>query len=307
VFARLLRKLGADGAFNWAVILAWNFLQSLFPMVLVMAAILGLALGFIGVGSEQVYRTVLSVIPDSTAQREALNALQFFHQKSGIFFLVGFAGLVWSGSGLFRSMEQAFARIYQTKQRPLPKGVLMSVGMVFLFTLFAGVMLVTSFLLGLLDKLPFLPAVLHQGGVAFVLQLLIGLAAGFLLFLCIYFVVPNRRQDWAKVWPGAAVSGLLFELLSLLFPLYLRLTGGGSAYGKTFALLFLLMVYFYFLGIVTMVGAEINSLLYPAEVGETEPEPVPVPRSKRPSRLKGIAALGVLWATGALRGRRRAA
>src|SRR2546421_317131 len=167
---RLYSKLGRDGAFNWAVILAWNFLQSLFPIVLVMAAVLGLALGFIGIGSDQVYRTVLSIIPDSAAEREAFNALQLFHQKSGIFFLVGF-----------------------------------------------------------------------------------------LLFLCIYYVVPNRRQDWGKVWPGAALSGLLFESLSLLFPLYLRLTGGGSAYGKTFALLFLLMVFFYFLGIVTMVGAELNS------------------------------------------------
>ena len=68
------------------------------------------------------------------------------------------------------------------------------------------------------------------------------------------------------------------------------------------------MVYFYFLGIVTMVGAEINSLLYPEEVGQTKPEPQPAPPPKpRFSRLKGIAALGVLWATGALRGRRRAA
>jgi membrane protein len=304
---RFLRKLGQDNAFNWAVILAWNFLQSLFPMVLVMAAILGLVLGFIGVGSDQVYLTVLSIIPDAVAQREAFSALQFFHQKSGIFFLIGFAGLIWTGSGLFRSMEQAFAVIYKTKQRPLPRGLLMSVGMVFLFTLFAGLMLVTSFLLGLLDKLPFLPGVLHNGTAAFMLQFLIGLAAGFLLFLCIYRVVPNRHQHWGKVWPGAAAAGLLFELLSLLFPLYLRLTGGGSAYGKTFALLFLLMIYFYFLGIVTMVGAEINSLLYPAEVGATEPVPEPVAKPKRPSRLKGIAALGVLWAMGALRGRRRAA
>lgn len=303
---RLFRKLGRDNAFNWAVILAWNFLQSLFPMVLVMAAILGLALGYVGIGSDQVYRTVLSIIPDGAAQGEALKALQYFHQKSGIFFLVGFAGLVWSGSGLFRSMEKAFATIYQTKQRPLPKGVLMSVGMVFLFTVFAGLMLVTSFLLGLLDKLPFLPTALHNGAAAFGIQFLVGLLAGFLLFLCIYYVVPNRQQDWGKVWPGAALAGLLFELLSLFFPLYLRLTGGGSAYGKTFALLFLLMVYFYFLGIVTMVGAELNSLLYPAEVGQTEPEPAPIAKPKRPSRLIGLAALGVLWATGVLRGRRRA-
>ena len=323
---RLYAKLGEDNAFNWAVIIAWNFLQSLFPIVLVMAALLGVALGRLGVGSQQVYSTVLSIIPDPAAQREALSAINLFHQRSGLFFLVGFAGLIWSGSGLFRTMEQGFAVIYHTRQRPLFKGVLMSVGMVFLLTVFGGLMLVSTTLLGLLNQLPYLPAVLSNGIAAFVVQLAIGVAAGFLLFLCIYFVVPNRRMKWGDIWIGALIAGVLFEVLSLLFPLYLRLTGAGATYGKTFGLLFLLMIYFYFLGIVTMLGVEVNSLLYPVPVKQPDGDeslitpvqgkdpapleaPLPVekaPRRRRPSprvrsRLKGILALAVLAATGTLR------
>jgi len=268
VAGRLVDKLGRDQAFNWAVIIAWNFLQSLFPIVLVMAALLGVVLGWIGVGSEQVYRTVLTIIPDPAAQRQALQALNLFHQKSGIFFVVGFAGLVWSGAGLFRTMEQAFGVIYGTRQRPFLKGVLMSVGMVVLLTLFGGLMLVSTTVLGLLNQLPYLPSLLANPAAAFVFQLLLGVAAGVGLYLCIYFVVPNRGQRWRSIWPGALLAGLLFEVLSLVFPLYLRLTGTAATYGKTFGLLFLLMVYFYFLGIVTMLGAELNSLLFPAETEE---------------------------------------
>jgi membrane protein len=311
---RLVVKMGDDQAFNWAVIIAWNFLQSLFPIALVMAAVLGVGLGYIGVNSRQVYGTVASIIPDGNAQKGVLATLNTFQQKSGIFFLVGFVGLVWSGAGLFRTMEQAFAVIYHTRQRALVKGVLMSFGMVFLLTVFGGLMLVTTTLLGLLNQLPYLPMALANGTVDFALQVVLGVGTGFLLFLAIYYVVPNRRQDWGKVWIGAALAGVLFEGLSLLFPLYLRLTGGGSNYGKTFGLLFLLMVYFYFLGIVTMVGFEVNSLLYPVPVDQPQgkeslvaatqapkPRPRPKPRHVRRSRIKGVLAYAVLWLIGPLR------
>jgi membrane protein len=258
---RLFVKMGEDNAFNWAVIIAWNFLQSLFPIALVMAAVLGVGLGYIGVNSDRVYGTVASIIPDATAQKEVLATLNTFQQKSGIFFLIGFAGLLWSGAGLFRTMDQGFAVVYHTRKRALVKGVLMSVGMVVLLTVFGGLMLFTTTFLGLLNQLPYVPTALANGAVDLLLHMVLGGGTGFLLFLAIYYVVPNRRQDWGKVWIGAALAGVLFEGLSLAFPLYLRLTGGGSSYGKTFGILFLLMVYFYLLGIVTMVGVEVNSLL----------------------------------------------
>jgi membrane protein len=281
--------MGEDNAFNWAVIIAWNFLQSLFPIALVMAAVLGVALGFIGVGSHQVYGTIASIIPDTNAQKEVLAMLNTFQKKSVILFLVGFAGLIWSGSSLFRTMEQAFAVIYHTPQRPLIRGVVMSVGMVLLLTVFGGLMFVSTTVLGLLNPLPYLPTALANGAVGFVLQIAFGFGLGFMLFLAIYFVVPNRRLDWGTVWVGAALAGVLFEGLSLIFPLYLRLTGVGSTFGKTFGILVLLMIYFYLLGNVTMVGVEVNSLLYKVPVDQPQGKeslvtPTQVPEAAAPAR-----------------------
>jgi len=281
--------MGEDNAFNWAVIIAWNFLQSLFPIALVMAAVLGVALGFIGVGSHQVYGTIASIIPDTNAQKEVLAMLNTFQKKSVIFFRVGFAGLIWSASSLFRTMEQAFAVIYHTPQRPLIRGVVMSVGMVLLLTVFGGLMFVSTTVLGLLNPLPYLPTALANGAVGFVLQIAFGFGLGFMLFLAIYFVVPNRRLDWGTVWVGAALAGVLFEGLSLIFPLYLRLTGVGSTFGKTFGILVLLMIYFYLLGNVTMVGVEVNSLLYKVPVDQPQGKeslvtPTQVPEAAAPAR-----------------------
>ena len=335
---RLFAKIQEDNAFNWAVIIAWNTLTNLFPLVLVAAAVLGLVLGMLGVNAQGVYGALLTVIPnDNNARAEALKALNTFQQRSGTFFIVGFAGLLWTATGLFRSMEQAFAVIYHTRQRSLVRGILMSFGMMVLFIALVGVMVVSSTFLGYAHQLKFLPSIIATNGiVAFGIQFVIGTLSGFLLFLAIYYVVPNRHLEGRKVVPGALLSGLLFEGLTLLFPVYIRYTGGGTAYGKTFGLIFLLMTFFYFLGIVTMLGVELNSLLYPVPVeqpkgqespqtaiqGErqgdrkvkpavassrsSKPSPAPhpepfaaTPRAK-PNRVKGVLALGALAITGVL-------
>src|SRR5439155_13593140 len=78
--------------------------------------------------------------------------------------------------------------------------------------------------------------------------------------------IPNRKQAFRKVIPGALLAGILFEVITLLFPLYLALNRGINQYGATFGLLFVLMTFFFFLGLITMVGVELNSVIYPVPI-----------------------------------------
>src|SRR5207253_11284593 len=110
------------------------------------------------------------------------------------------------------------------------------------------------------------PSLLTSGVAALILQAIIGLIAGFVLFLSIYFIIPHRRQQFKKVWPGALVAGVLFEAITLLFPLYLEINKGINQYGKTFELFFMLMTFFFFLGLITMIGVEVNSVIYPVPI-----------------------------------------
>jgi predicted lipid-binding transport protein (Tim44 family) len=68
------------------------------------------------------------------------------------------------------------------------------------------------------------------------------------------------------VLPGALLAGVLFEVVTQLFPLYVTLNKGLNQYGKTFGLIFLLMTFFFFLGLITMLGVELNSIIYPVPV-----------------------------------------
>ena len=263
---KVVVKFGEDKAINWATLIAWNGLLSMFPILLVMASVLGLILGLVHYDAAVLNRDIASAFPDANLQDQIFKALEGFKRRSGIFAIVGFAGLMFGGSALFGSMEQGFAIIYHTRPRSFVRQKLLGFGMIIVFSILAGVAVGTSSLLPAMKSIPGAPAVLTAGPAALILQSILGVGVGFLLFAVTYYVVPNRRQEWNKVWPGAVLAGVLFEGVVLVFPTYLTLNKGISNYGQTFALFLMLMTFFYFLGIVIMVGVEFNSVLYPLPV-----------------------------------------
>ena len=261
---RVIRKFLEDQAPNWAVLIAWNALFAMFPIVIFAASLLGLVLRLFGQANDTIYSTIFTAIPGDP--RPLLDAVTAVKSQSGVLFIVGLVGLLWGGSALFGVIEQAFAVIYHTKPRDFLRQRLIAFGMVFLFTILVGVAVTTSALLPALKHIPNIPEFLYSGVAAFILQVAVGITAGLLLFGSMYYVIPNRKQQFRKVLPGALVAGLLFELITLLFPLYLSINNGINQYGKTFGLFFLLMTFFFFLGLITMIGVEVNSVIYPVPI-----------------------------------------
>jgi membrane protein len=262
---RVIRKFLEDQAPNWAALIAWNALFAMFPIVIFAASILGYALRLFGQANDVVYKTIFTAIPGGQ-QGELLKAVSGVKSQSGILLIVGLVGLLWGGSALFGVMEQAFAVIYHTKPRDFVRQKVIAFGMVFLFTILVGVAVATSAILPALKHIPDVPSFLTSAVAAFILQVVVGIVAGFLLFVSIYFVIPNRKQQFGKVWPGALMAGVMFEAITLLFPLYLEINKGINQYGKTFGLFFLLMTFFFFIGLITMIGVELNAVIYPVPI-----------------------------------------
>jgi membrane protein len=261
---RVIRKFLEDQAPNWAALIAWNALLAMFPIVIFASSLLGFALRLFGQANTIVYTTIFSALPGD--QTELVKAVSGVKSQSGLLFIVGLVGLLWGGSALFGVIEQAFAVIYHTKPRDFIRQKLIAFGMVFLFTILVGIAVATSALLPALKHIPNIPEFLYSGVAAFILQVLVGTIAGFLLFGSIYYIIPNRKQQVRKIIPGALVAGILFEGVALLFPLYLELNKGINQYGKTFGLFFVLMTFFFFVGLITMIGVEVNSVIYPVPI-----------------------------------------
>src|ERR1700736_3035364 len=172
---QVVRKFLEEQAPNWAALIAWNTLLAMFPIVVFAASLLGYALKFFGEANAAIYRTIFSAIPgDTNQQDQMIRAVSGVKSNSGILLIVGLVGLLWGGSALFGIMEQAFAVIYHTMPRDFIRQKLISVGMVFLFTVLVGVAVPTSALLPALKNIPNIPAFLYSGAAAFMLQVIIG-------------------------------------------------------------------------------------------------------------------------------------
>lgn len=259
---RVLLKFIADDGPNDAIVIAWNTLFAIFPIALALAAALGLALKQIGLQATAVTDLVVAIIPnDANAQGEALAALNGLQQRTGVLALVALIGFLWTAAGLFGAMERAFDKVFVCSPRNFLRQKAMALAMMAIFSVLALFAVGTSALLPLLKSLPFAPAPLRSGPEEVFIQVLVGVLSGFALFLVLYIVVPNRPLTPRQVWPGALLAGAAFEALGYLFPLYISLNKGINAYGRTFALLFVLMLFFYLVGVITVAGAELNAVL----------------------------------------------
>jgi membrane protein len=281
--AKVVEKAQEDNVPSQAVLIAWSGLQSMFPIVLALVAILGAVVGSVGLNSKSIVQFVAAAIPDPGGQQQVMIALQGVRTQAGLFGILAIIGFLWSASSLFGTMEQAFDVMFHVPKRSFVRQKLMAVLMMLILGVLGGVALISSTLLTLVGQLRLPVSAMIYGPVAVVVQFIVGAAAGSVLFFAIYYVVPNRKQKARQVRPGALFAGVAFEVLTLAFPIYLHFTGHGmNQYGRTFALLFILMAFFYFVGLVTMLGMEINAALYP----------VPIPQPARAEALSPAATGG---------------
>jgi membrane protein len=253
------RYLDAQGT-NWGTLIAWNALFAFFPIVLVTITVLGLVLQDPGT-TQSIKHQIAAAFPNcrQSSHCEFIDALDSFKEKTGVYAVVGLAGLFWSGSALFGAMDQALSTLSGCKPRDFLQQKLMSFAMILLFTVLTVPLILSGSLLGLLERLPLVPTVFRVGPVSLLLQIGLGILDAMLLFTAIYYIVPHRRQRLRQVLPGALVAAALFEGFTLVFPLYFRISGGFATYGQTFALFFLLLFYFFVLGQIVMLGGAVNA------------------------------------------------
>lgn len=262
---RLLMEYGTSQAGNYASVVAFNAFMTMFPLILGVLSVLGLVLrnqGFAG----RLEHSVVVFFPDQTTEATVLHVLEHVKQNAGLLGLVSIGGLVWTGTNFFSALEFALDQVYGVKQRDLVPQRLMGLGML---VAFVAAMLVSVGATALVAFLQFLPFV----------GVVVGAVVMISLLLLIYWVVPNREQRWAEVWPGAVLSGALIEVLTLVWPIYTTLVHGFNTYGQTFGLFFVLATWLYFLSSLILLGAVMNQL-------RLRRHPVPEPEQV-PARAAG--------------------
>jgi membrane protein len=271
---RFSAKFNADLASYGAMLIAWQSLFSLFPLIAGLLAIFGLVL------DDPEQRRSLAESFASQFPSQVTDLLSFMEETRELGGLLGIAsgvGLIWSGFWLFDTMAFVFNRFYGVPSRGYRGQLIMALTMMAVYVALIAVSLlatgISAFLVGISERsVPagvstFLERIvegilpIEAPRPAAVIGWLVSLGSAILMFLAVYRVVPNTPLTLADVWPGAAVAGVLFLLLNQAFPLYFRFLGGGYVAYKTLGLFLLLMTWFYCLALILVVGAELNAFL----------------------------------------------
>lgn len=257
-------KVSNDWIFNWSSMLAYVFLTSIFPILLVIVAIGGLILGVISPESRATLETnIANGLPGGAGGfggNLVTAATRNLNQSASVLLILGIVIAVVTGSGLFVSLENVFGVIFRLRGRDMLHQRLMAIGMLLLYAILIPIIILASIL-------P--PAVLGALGIgnsnpvgAFFIQAA-GLAVAFvvaaLLFGAIYVVVPNRPVKFSEVWKGTLVAAALLVVYEIIFPIYESMFLHPNNYGAVVGFAVVILAFFYYLAFILLLGAEVNS------------------------------------------------
>jgi membrane protein len=252
-------KLNDDWVFNLAGMLAYNFLMSLFPILLLLLAAVGLILGdhasTIYAHIEQVFA---EAIPGGAEIFQAVASQ--LTSNVGPLFLIGLVGSVLGGSNLFMVIDSCFGIIFRVRSRDLIPKQLMAFGMLALYLILAPLIALAFSLPSTIVKLvdPYLAAT-GEAALAGVLGNIMAVLSAFILFGAIYLIVPNRHIHLRQVIPGTLLATVLLVPYISLFPLYANLFLQPDNYGSIAGFAVVILIFFYYLGFILLLGAELNS------------------------------------------------
>ncbi len=164
--------------------------------------------------------------------------------------VIGLAVLLWGAMRVFRGLDIAFSQVYgATEPKPLPEQIrdalLVLVGIV----LAIAATVVASSLFALL------PAPI--AGVGGTVGLLVVLT---LVFYPLYYIFPAPVVSPREAVPGAVFASIGWTILGTVFGIYAANAGALELYGVLGGVL-LLLVWFYFGGLILLTGAAVNVVL----------------------------------------------
>jgi membrane protein len=251
----VVRKFLDDEAGDLAAVISYFALFSLFPLFLVATTILGFVLDHQPRLRTDVINRALAEIP--IIGPKALAGTVHPLQGSIPALALGLVTALWSGMAVGSAAQDAFNALYAVPVSRRPgtvrrarrsMGVLLVVGSCLIVTTIANAGLGThEFHLGPFTRwLAALLAMVVNGG----------------LFVVAFRWLTVYPVSWRGAWPGAAIAGIGWELLQVFGARFVssQLRHAHSVYG-TFTVFIVLLGWFYLLAQLTLLAAEVNTVL----------------------------------------------
>jgi membrane protein len=260
---RIPKEFRADNLTDRAAALTYYSVLSVFPALLVMVSLVGLA----GRSATEALVDNLQQVAPGAVNEVLGNALRELHGTQGtatVLALVGLAGALWSASAYVAAFMRASNAIYDVPEgRPLWKKLPLRVGV----TVAVMILLVVSVV-----------AVTITGGIAERVGRLLGvgstavtvwdiakwpvlLAVVSFMFALLYWASPNARQRFRLITPGSVLAVVVWVIASAGFAFY---TANFGSYNQTYGSLagvIVFLVWVWLANTAILLGAELNAEL----------------------------------------------
>ena len=165
--------------------------------------------------------------------------------------VLGVGVLLWSTLKVFRGLDTAFAELYGVKAPPDVVKQLTDAGSVVLGVgVGVGVMVGVGAFVAAADAVPVVEAVSILALPAFLA----------VVFLPMYYLLPQPRVGLREALPGAAIAAVGWTLLQTGFQVYAASAGQYQVYGVIGGIL-LLVTWLYLAAVVVVVGGVVNVVL----------------------------------------------
>ena len=276
-----------DDLWGRAAQLSYYFLLALFPLLLVMMALLGV---FAAKGPElraNLISYLGQVMPSSAGELVQKTVEELSNQAGAGKISLGLFATLWAASSGMGAISESLNAAYNVKEtRPWWKSRLTAVGL----TIALAVLIISALAL-LLYGYEIADGIASWAGLSGVFTITWKIAQWpivllfiLLAFGLIYYFAPDiKDQKWKWITPGSIVGAVLWLLISFGFRTYLKYFNSyGATYGSLGALI-IMMLWFYFTGLAILIGGEVNSEIEKA-AGEGGEKSVQGPKSNVQSR-----------------------
>jgi membrane protein len=244
-----------QGPYLAALITYYGFL-SIFPLLLLLATVLGFVLSDNPQLQAKLLDSALSQFPVIGPQlRSDVTSLH----GSGLGLAVGIVGTIYGGLGVAQASQNALNRAWGVPRNERPNPLLARARSVLLLLLFAVGVVVTTGLstLGAMSD----SFGTNVGLGVRIAAIALAVLANVLLFVVAFRLLTARRTSVSDVLVGAVVAGVGWQLMQTLGAWYVRrrLQGATEVYGL-FGLVLGLLAWIYLVAIIIVAAAEIDSV-----------------------------------------------
>jgi membrane protein len=172
----------------------------------------------------------------------------------------GIALALWAGTGVCLALEHTLDRIWDVPPNRRANFIWARLRAVAWIAVLGGVTLAGVVAGGLSTSTA------DYGVAVRVIGIVVSLAVSFTVFLTAFRVLTSASPSWREVLPGAVAAAIAWELLLTVGGYYVahQLRHASSTYG-VFALVIVLLSWLYLAATITVLAAELNSVLAPRE------------------------------------------